>query len=92
LIGGLFPIGAGQIRLAYSEYKIQPGGGLANPTAKKWALGYVHNLSKRSAVYVTWADVSNSNGAQASAAPGAAGNPAANKSSSGFDLGLRHSF
>jgi predicted porin len=89
LLGGLFPIGAGQIRLAYSEYKVKLG---TEPKTSKWALGYVHNLSKRTAVYVTWADVSNKNGAQTSAAPGAAGNPGVNKSSSGFDLGVRHSF
>ena len=91
-IGGLFPIGAGQIRLAYSEYKVEPGGGLAEPKSSKWALGYVHNLSKRTALYVTWADVSNKNGAAASVAPGAAGAPGVNQSSSGFDLGVRHSF
>ena len=89
LLGGLWGIGAGQIRLAYSEYKIKLG---SEPKSAKWALGYVHNLSKRTAVYVTYADVKNSNGANASAAPGAAGSPAVNKNSSGFDLGLRHSF
>jgi predicted porin len=92
LIGALFPIGAGQIRLAYSEYKIEPGGGLADPTAKKWALGYVHNLSKRTAVYVTYANLKNSNGSAASAAPGAAGAPGINAKSDAWDLGIRHSF
>jgi predicted porin len=89
LLGGLFPIGAGQIRASYSEYKVKFG---SDPKTSKWALGYVHNLSKRTAVYFTWADVSNKNGAAVSAAPGAAGAPAVNKSSSGFDLGVRHSF
>ncbi|MEO8653716.1 MAG: porin [Ramlibacter sp.] len=89
LLGGLFPIGAGEIRLAYSEYKVKLG---SQPKSSKWALGYVHNLSKRTAVYATWADVKNKNGAAASAVPGAAGAPGVNKKSDAFDLGIRHSF
>ncbi len=91
LIGGLYGIGAGQIRAAYSEYKTDLGAG-ADPKAKKFAIGYVHNLSKRTAVYTTYARVKNSNGSAASAAPGAAAGPAANADSDGFDLGIRHSF
>ena len=89
LIGALFPIGAGQIRLAYSEYKVKLG---ASPKSAKWALGYVHNLSKRTALYVTFADVKNSNGAAASAVPGAATGPGINAKSDAWDLGVRHSF
>lgn len=90
LIGALFPIGAGQIRLAYSQYKVDAAG--PDPKSSKWALGYVHNLSKRTALYVTFADVKNSNGAAASAAPGAAGVPGINAKSDAWDLGIRHSF
>jgi predicted porin len=89
LLGGLWGIGAGQIRLAYSEYKVKLG---AQPKSAKWALGYVHNLSKRTALYVTFADVKNSNGAAASAVPGAAGAPGVNQKSDAWDLGIRHSF
>jgi predicted porin len=88
LLGGLFPIGAGQIRLAYSEYKVKLG---SSPKSAKWALGYVHDLSKRTALYATYANVTNKNGANANVASGA-GNPGVNQSSSGWDLGLRHSF
>ena len=91
LIGGLFPIGAGQIRAAYSEYKVDLGAG-ADPKARKFAIGYVHNLSKRTAVYTTYARVQNKDGSAASAVPGAAGAPGINASSNGFDLGIRHSF
>jgi predicted porin len=89
LLGGLFPIGAGQIRLAYSEYKVKLPG--VTPKAAKWALGYVHNLSKRTALYITYADVTNKNGSAQTVNSGA-GNPTANSSSSGWDLGIRHSF
>ena len=86
LVGGLFAVGAGQIRASYSRYRTDFVG---NPTSKKFALGYVHNLSKRTALYTTWARVKNTGGA-AQALNGAVS--AANSSSSGLDLGIRHSF
>ena len=57
LIGGLVPVGPGEIRLAYSTYKTNA---LGNPKTNKIALGYVHNLSKRTAVYATYARLKNS--------------------------------
>ena len=89
LIGGLVPVGAGEIRLAYSRYRTDLAG---DPTSKKLALGYVHNLSKRTAVYVTYARVNNSNGSNMSVVPGVVGNPGVNDNSTGYDLGIRHSF
>lgn len=87
LIGGLIPVGAGEVRLAYSTYKIDTVG--ADPRSNKIALGYVHNLSKRTALYTTFARVSNKNGA-ASALNGSV--TAANRNSTGYDFGIRHSF
>ncbi len=86
LIGGLFPIGAGEIRAAYSRYETDAAG---QPETKKLALGYVHNLSKRTAVYTTWARVRNSGGAAQALGGSTTG---INSNSSGFDLGVRHSF
>lgn len=89
LVGGLFPVGAGQIRAAYSSYRVDLG---AKPQTNKFALGYVHNLSKRTAVYTTFAWLKNKNGA-ASALNGAAfGAGVVNANSTGWDLGVRHSF
>lgn len=85
-VGGLFPVGVGEIRAAYSMYKTNAAG---TPKSRKVALGYVHNLSKRTAVYATAARVRNSGGAT-QALGGAT--TAANASSTGFDFGLRHSF
>ena len=87
LIGGLIPVGAGEVRLAYSTYKIDTVG--ADPRSNKIALGYVHNLSKRTALYTTFARVSNKNGA-ASALNGSV--TAAGRNSTGYDIGIRHSF
>ncbi len=86
LIGGLVPVGPGEIRLAYSTYKNNLAG---NPKTNKIALGYVHNLSKRTALYATYARVKNSGGA---AQPLGGSTTAANSNSTGYDFGIRHSF
>ena len=86
LLGALVPVGPGEIRLAYSQYKVDLAG---DPKTKKIALGYVHNLSKRTAVYATYARLRNSGGA-AQALNGSTN--AANQNSTGYDFGVRHSF
>ncbi len=78
--------GAGQILASYSQYETTATG---NPEGKKPALGYIHHLSKRTALYTTWARLKNSGGA-ALALNGATTAP--NTSSNGLDLGIRHSF
>lgn len=90
LVGAAAPVGVGKIRMAYSNYRIaQTTPTLDSPTTKKLALGYVHNLSKRTALYATYARLKNSGGA-AQALNGATTAP--NGSSSGFDLGISHAF
>lgn len=86
LIGAQAPMGAGQLRVSYSTSESSAG---AKPQTDKFAIGYVHNLSKRTALYGTYARVSNSNGAAVALN---AATTAANASSTGFDLGIRHSF
>jgi len=95
LVGGHIPVGAGVVRLSYARYSLDMAG---DPANKKYAIGYVHNLSKRTALFATYAHVSN-RGTVASdagtinasialngAVTGAGG------SSSGYDIGIRHSF
>jgi len=90
LIGGLIPVGAGEIRLSYSTFKADfVTATLNHPEVQKYAIGYVHNLSKRTALYATFAHLSNDGGV-AQALNGAVG--AANASSTGYDFGIRHSF
>lgn len=88
LVGGLVPLGAGDVRVSYSTYKKDVAGDI-DPRSNKLALGYVHNLSKRTALYATYARLSNKGGASASL-NGAT--TAAGKNSNGYDLGIRHSF
>lgn len=85
-IGGTWDVGPGVIKAAVSNYKRDSG---TRPETRKLSLGYVHNLSKRTALYATYARVRNSGGAT-TALNGST--TAANQPSSGMDLGLRHSF
>ena len=54
-------------------------------------LGYVYNLSKRSALYASYARLAN-DGAVASTIPGGPAGMAAGGTSTGFEAGIRHSF
>lgn len=91
LVGTLVPVGAGEIRASYGHVKSTGG---SDPRSSQWAAGYVYNLSKRTALYATYAHIGNSNGAALTVSSTSTGKPvgAANASSSGYDLGIRHSF
>ena len=86
LMGVTVPMAGGTFKLASSQYETNAAG---NPTAKQMAVGYVYDLSKRTAVYGTYARVTNSGGS-ATALGGTTGS--ANGSSKGTDIGVRHSF
>jgi predicted porin len=86
-LGAMVPVGPGEVRVAYSQLTSDIG--VAEPKARKISLGYVHNFSKRTAVYTTIARVRNSGG-QSIALGGST--TAVDSSSTGFDLGIRHSF
>ena len=85
LLGGLVPVGAGEIRASYSQYKVSEDDLKTN----KLAIGYVHNLSKRTAVYTTYARLKNKGGADQALNQAQTG---VNGKSSGLDVGIRHSF
>ncbi|MET3443193.1 putative porin [Variovorax paradoxus] len=105
LIGASMPVGAGLIRASYSMVRYNEGAaGITgeDPRAQKLAIGYVHNLSKRTALYATVARVNNRNDAAytgslssasttgyGSAGVGYTGLP---RSSTGYDFGIRHAF
>lgn len=89
LLGGLVPVGPGTIKVAFSQYTTDAA--VTTPRARKLAVGYVHNFSKRTAVYGTYARVNNSDGSNMPVVPGT-GVSGANASSSGLELGVRHAF
>ena len=87
IVGITAPVfGIHEVRAAYSRYGTDAAG---NPASAKVALGYVHNLSKRTALYGNVARLTNSGNASA-AIPGATSS--ANASSRGYEVGLRHLF
>ena len=86
------PLGQGAINASYTDAKAN---GAAEAIAgvgdaKLFAVGYVYNLSKRTALYTTYSQIEN-NGLGRFIVAGA---PAAanGQKSSGFDVGVRHSF
>jgi len=84
--GVLVPIGAGTIKASYSET-----GGSNMGNAKQIAVGYVYDLSKRTAVYAHYATIENENGGRFAISGGPA-NRNTNFDSKGYEFGVRHSF
>lgn len=84
LVGGLT-----ELKASVAQSSRDSATGAAAGTTRRYGIGAVHHLSKRTAVYTSLARASNSDGAS-TALNGAT--TAANKSSTGMDLGLRHSF
>ncbi|MGJ3703419.1 porin [Variovorax sp. AFSI2.2] len=94
LIGATAPVGAGLIRVAYSQAKANFDGN-DDPRSRKFAIGYVHNLSKRTALYTTVARVANKNGAPITVGGAPRFSTAAGyepRNSTGYDFGIRHAF
>lgn len=92
LIGASVPMGVGEIRASYVRSDAKGGTAAYNGSdASQLAIGYIHNLSKRTALYSTYSRISNKGAATFAIAGGRAGMPAGG-SSSGLETGLRHSF
>jgi len=91
LIGALVPVGAGEIRASFMR-KDASGG--VDGDANQFALGYVHNLSKRTALYTTYARIKNKGSAASGSAYNVGGVAATNGGSSnrGYEFGVRHAF
>ncbi len=90
LVGASVPMGAGEIRASFSAAKMEAGAANSFGKARLFALGYVHNLSKRTAVYTTYARIANKGTGFAynmGRAPSTAGGDV-----QGFDIGVRHTF
>lgn len=103
---GAVPVGAaGKVQLGYGQRKIDADG--AEPKVSQWALGYEHALSKRTALYATYAQ-QNQNREQEAITRGDFGTDVRNAFGAGigdatengavagyqrgFNLGVRHSF
>ena len=94
LLGGTVPMGTGEIRMSYQRVDMDGTVGATNISANdatQLGLGYVHSLSKRTVAYTTVARVSNK-GAATYVTPGGPAGMAGGGTSTGVELGLRHSF
>jgi predicted porin len=97
-VGVSAPIGAGLIRASYQSIDME--GTPVVGEADRIALGYVHNLSKRTALYATISQIDNDGGAtfnvggNGNSAGGSSTAPiaGAGSKSKGLDIGVTHRF
>jgi predicted porin len=99
LIGATAPVGKdGLVRFAYTDLKNDSlvvdtvGKTAGKDDAKQLALGYVHNLSKRTAVYATYAQIENSRDSNFRTTSESSLGAVTGKNYSSFEFGIRHSF
>ena len=89
-LGASAPVGAGEVKLQYAMYDQKA----IDSKAHHISLGYVHNLSKRTAVYGTVSYMDNKDASSLGLAAknlNTAG-PGAGESQTGVQVGVRHSF
>ena len=98
-IGAHIPVGpSGRIRLSYAMLDDRSSASLANANgslrsdndARQIGLGYVHDLSRRTAVYTSYARLTNKGQATYVVSGGRA--PLAGQKSTGIEFGVRHLF
>ena len=89
LFGLTAPLGKGALRASIVSRKVTQDGQTAENKLNQASIGYVYNLSPRTAVYGTFSSLSNK-GLSAVGANGAV--TAAGQNASGYDLGIKHSF
>lgn len=96
LIGVTAPVGVGEVRFAYAMNN--RSGGVAGSgfgeadDSKMLAIGYVHNLSKRTAVYTTYGRIANDGAARDSVGFAPRAGMLGGQTSSGYELGVSHRF
>jgi predicted porin len=94
LFGLTAPMGSGQVKLSWGKADYDGSVGTTDISANgasQIGLGYVHNLSKRTALYTTVSRLNN-NGALTLAVPGGLAGMPAGGSSKAFEAGIRHNF
>ena len=94
-IGAIVPVGRGEFHVGYINGNMSGGAALSGfgneDDASQFALSYVYNLSKRTALYGTGARLSNKGASKLILATGAVGMKPG-ETSTGFEAGIRHSF
>ena len=85
LLGVQVPVGSGKIIASWMNKNDKTAN---NQDARQWAVGYSHDLSKRTSAYVAYAKIDNKNGAGYTVG----NNNEAGSGDTGFNLGIRHTF
>ena len=89
LLGLTAPVGPGTVRVSFNDVDLKNSA----DDAQKFAIGYVYDLSKRTAIYGTYAHVKNKGAAAFGAAPGGLTfTTPAGQNVNGYEFGVRHSF
>ena len=90
MLGASAPVGAGEVKLQYALYDQKA----IDSKAHQISLGYVHNLSKRTALYGTVAYLKNEDASNLglNAKNLSTGGPGAGENQTGVQLGIRHAF
>ena len=95
-LGLIAPVGPGKVKVGLSQARREIDSIANEPRATKIAIGYDYSLSKRTSLFATLASVKNSNGSAVSASDGGvagfSSSATVNKRSTGYDIGILHSF
>lgn len=94
MLGAWMPLGNGELKFQWLTSNMDGRVGATNVganDARQLGLGYVYNLSKRTALYAQLARIDN-DGAATYAVPGGPAGLAGGRASSGTELGIRHNF
>lgn len=95
IVGARVPLGNDELRISYAKtdqsgHNAQ-GSSIDRDDAQLFALGYVHNLSKRTALYANAARIRN-NGSATFSVPGGPTGMKGGTGSTGYEAGIRHRF
>jgi predicted porin len=94
MVAAVAPIGLGDLKLSYVKADFDGRVGTTNIStadATQLGLGYVYNLSKRTALYATASRISNK-GVATFSVPGGSTGMKPGGTSSGYEAGVRHNF
>ena len=91
MVGLTVPVGAGTIKASYGKVDTDLST-TASAGATQVAVGYVYDLSKRTAVYGHYSKISNDSGVKFAASGSGPTFSGTGQGSTGFELGLRHNF
>lgn len=90
-IGAVAPVGPGRLRASYNATTIDVTAAAVDPKITKFAVGYIYDMSKRTALYATVASLKNKNGASLALSGPTTAN-SVNGRSTGYNVGISHTF